>query len=339
MSNPFEVRGALAVHDSACVICVRRRPTGAVHTLTAADCGAHDSPFLQGLFGGEDGTIEFRSEWEVLLGQNEVVNFLRSTPEKLTLMRYAGEWKLAGGNVDEGEAVAAAAQRELREEFLDPLPGPAMVAMAGGLPVLRPFVTKQTRPIRSRSNLMHCFVALESENAWLHKLDVSATNAALAARRARFAVLAKDGSFWALPTAEREQLTPEVRQLAWLPLHEAVAACLSSMSPGCFVNEFQRTEFARFKRTQRDPMFITAACLMELEGFPDTASLLRHCSSVDLAALTAEEQWLFTGMDQEAVDEAFAGRVRGASAKWNPSFKPPERIAALRALRARAAKL
>ena len=55
-------------------------------------------------------------------------------------MRYAGEWKVAGGNVDEGESVAAAAARELSEEFLSPL----------GLPlpknaVLRPFVTKQAQ--------------------------------------------------------------------------------------------------------------------------------------------------------------------------------------------------
>jgi len=333
MANPFEVRGTITVQDSATVICARRHPVGAVHYLSTADCGGEDSnnPFLDGIFGAE-GRIAFRSEWEVLVGQSEVVNFLRSTPEKLALMRYAGEWKLAGGNVDGGEAVADAARRELQEEFLDPL---GLARLPVPEYTLRPFVTKQTRPIRSRSNLMHCHVALEDENRWLQELDVGATTAALAARRERFVALANDGSFWELPAAQREAVTPEVRRLAWLPLHEAVGHCLSSMAPGCFVNSFQRAEYARFKKRRRDPMFITAACLMELEGFPDAGALRRHCASVDLPALTAEEQWLFTGMDQAAVDEAFAARVSGAAGAagqqlLNPSFKPPARIAELR---------
>ena len=46
---------------------------------------------------------------------------LRTTPKKFASMRYAGEWKLAGGNVDAGETIAHAAARELQEEFLEPL--------------------------------------------------------------------------------------------------------------------------------------------------------------------------------------------------------------------------
>ena len=68
-------------------------------------------------------------------------------------MRYAGEWKLAGGNVDVGETFEQAAARELQEEFLAPL-GVQLPDTA----VLRPFSTKQTRAVRSRSNLMHCFI-------------------------------------------------------------------------------------------------------------------------------------------------------------------------------------
>jgi hypothetical protein len=75
--------------------------------------------------------------------------------------------RASGGNVDEGEAIELAASRELSEEFLEPahlsLPKDA---------VIRPFVTKQTRPIRSRSNLMHNFVALEAENSWLAQEDL-----------------------------------------------------------------------------------------------------------------------------------------------------------------------
>ena len=76
-----------------------------------------------------------------------VVNWLRSTREKLETMRYGGEFKLAGGNVDEGESVEACAKRELVEEFLRP----AETQVPPEAIVLRPFSVKQTRPIRSRS--------------------------------------------------------------------------------------------------------------------------------------------------------------------------------------------
>ena len=67
---------------------------------------------------------------------------------------------------------------------------------------------------------------------------------------------------------------------------------------------------------------------MELEGFPDEESLVKHCSSVDLAQLTRDEQWLFEGMDQAAVDAAFAARTTGSGI--NPSFKTPDLIAKLK---------
>eukprot|EP00937_MAST-01D_sp_MAST-1D-sp2_P007882 g7882.t1 len=343
--DPFAVRGQLVVQDSATVLCVRQRAEaggGAREWLTPEDCGVAGSP-LRGLFG-EAGRIPFDSGWEVLMGQSEVVNYLKSSPGVLKTMRYAGEFKLAGGNVDDNEAVQAAALRELHEEFLAPLgweiPWDA---------TLRPFVTKQTRPIRSRSNLMHCYVALEAENAWLRELEVGRANEALAAKRARFAELAKDDAFWQLPAAQREEATPEVRRLAWLPLRDAVKHTLSSMAAAGgiggkggtggggaggsglrFVNEWQRAEFSKYGVRRRDPMLITGATLMELEAFPDAAALVRHCEVVDLATITAEEQWLFSGMDEEAVQAAFRERVLGSANKLNPSFKPPEQIAELR---------
>jgi hypothetical protein len=33
------------------------------------------------------------SNWQVLLGQNEVKNWIRSTPSQNVIMRYPGEWK------------------------------------------------------------------------------------------------------------------------------------------------------------------------------------------------------------------------------------------------------
>jgi len=307
--------------------------------LYPEDCGGRDSPFIKGLSGvfGAKGAFTFESGWEVLLGQGEVVNWLRSTQEKLATMRYPGEWKLAGGNVEPGDTVDATAHRELSEEFLAPL---GLELPSGAK--LRPFVTKQTRPIRGQSNLMHCYVALEAENGWLSELDIRAVNEGLEARRRRFASLAAgaDGAptaaFWSLPPREREAVTPEVRQVAWVPLREAVRHCLQSMTPGTFVNDFQERAFAKYRIKRRDPMFITGACLLELEGFPGTRSLVAHCEGVDLARLTLEEQWLFQGMSQDEVDEAFRKRVTSAPHGANPSFKSADMVSELRRQRGRA---
>ena len=35
-----------------------------------------------------------------MLAQNEVINWLRSSADKTVPMRYAGEYKFAGGNIE-----------------------------------------------------------------------------------------------------------------------------------------------------------------------------------------------------------------------------------------------
>lgn len=327
------------MRDSATVLLVRQRSptTAATNTLTPHDVGK--SPFFEsqtGIFGAK-GEIQFECGWEVLLGQAEVINWLKTTPAQYKTMRYAGEWKLAGGNVDANETIETAAKRELQEEFLDPLnlqlPANAM---------LRPFVTKQTRPIRSRSNLMHCFIALEEENQWLQQLDVAALNRGLEQRRTTFQSLSlkEDGSvkesFYQLSASDREAVTPEVRQVKWVPLRDAVRDALSSMSPNTFVNDYQRESFRKYGKKRRDPMFISAAILMELEGFPNSKAVVDYCESVDLVALTKEEQWLFQGMDGTAVAEAFKKRMGTGT---NPSFKNPDFVAQLRSQRRKSSEI
>ena len=102
--SAFAIKGQLSVVDSTTVICLRAAPAGApARTLPA-------SQFDRGggiLFNGRPAAT-FTSGWQVLMGQAEVVNWLRSTERKQALMRYAGEFKFAGGAVDPGESVAAA---------------------------------------------------------------------------------------------------------------------------------------------------------------------------------------------------------------------------------------
>jgi ADP-ribose pyrophosphatase YjhB (NUDIX family) len=116
-NDPFTVKGQITVQDSATVLLVRRRTSNptAPTTITPSQVGM--SPLATGIFGNAV-KISFECDWEILLGQAEVINWLKTTPSKFKSMRYGGEWKLAGGNVDQGETIARAAARELQEEFL-----------------------------------------------------------------------------------------------------------------------------------------------------------------------------------------------------------------------------
>ena len=107
----------------------------------------------------------------------------------------------------------------------------------------------------------------------LRTLEPEAVNEALLARRARFEALLRAGRFWDLPHAEREAVAPEVRRVAWLPLHEAcqhlLSSCQSADEPMRPVDEWQRSELERLGVSKRDPMFQTLATLLEVSRFAD----------------------------------------------------------------------
>lgn len=333
-ANPFEVRGELSVRSASTVICVRRsssddekaarslprEPRGFAQRFRAKYGEAmSNNPFLTGYLGSDE-EIEFEGGWEVLLGQNEVINWLRSKNDKITTMRYPGEYKLAGGNVDEGESLLEAAKRELSEEFLRP----AETQVPPEDMILHPFSVKQTRPIRSRSNLMYNFVAIADENPWLANLDIDEVNESLHARRKAFYELINhtESPYWSLPDSEKEEISPEVHEVRWVPLEEAVEHCLTSVmdAGSVYVNEWQKTQFDILRRTRRDPMIITGAALIELEMFPTVESLQEFCASTKLEDLRKGEQWLFDGMTNDDVELAFKQRL-GEHNKVNPSFK------------------
>lgn len=311
--SPFLVQGKLAVQSSATVICLRQRLPSSSPDESDVRLGASEVfpnfdkmtadqkkkafPVTLGLFGPNgEASYRFDSGWEILLGQSEVINWLKSTPEKLTTMRYAGEWKLPGGNVDEGEAIPDTAKRELEEEFLHPC-GLTVPEDA----VIRPFNVKQTRPIRSRSNIIHNFIAMESENEWLSTLDVSGINLELHNRRVEFKRLVSSGAIWDLNMSEREKVTPEVHSVEWVPLRDAIKHCLTSTVPNVFVNSYQETEYKRFGKTKRDPMIMTAAALFEIEKHSTVQSIIESCNGVSLDVLREKEQHLFPGMVNEDV--------------------------------------
>jgi len=160
----------------------------------------------------------------VLLGQSTVVNWVRSkSASEVVQMRYPGEFKLAGGHVEEGETLEYAAKRELIEEFFPDLTFETIK--------LRPFSVKQTKPVRMRSHLMYNFVALEEENSWMKSVDIHEINSDLRKRIAYFEELIAldDCDYWKKSNMEKELLSPEVHMLRWVPLEVAMGYCLSSV--------------------------------------------------------------------------------------------------------------
>eukprot|EP00729_Bicosta_minor_P000472 gene472-34331_t len=347
-ADPFAIPAAgIRVERSATIIIARRRKCIdgelACTTVTAEQLGADRqhgrNTAAQNLLGDER-TLGFESNWELCMAQNEVVNWMRSTDKGcdgggIRTMRYPCEYKFPGGNMEEGESAEVTALRELSEELLVPcgiaLPPQDQVQLI-------PLAVKQTRPIRGRSNLIFNFVLLADENPWLGPLleDTATINGHLASRRRVFQKVLDSKQFWTMSTAEKESVAPEVREVKWLPLATAFGHMISSMCPAplIYVNMWQQEMFALHGLKRRDPMFITGATLLELEGFPSEAALLRHAASADTAQLALEEQWLFDGMSQKSVEDAFTARMHDAS--LNPSFKDPLFIKDLRERRRQA---
>lgn len=215
--------------------------------------------------------------WEVLLGQGEVKNWLRSTPTLTRLMRYPGEWKFPGGAVDENDAsLEHTALRELQEEFL-------------GLPVAASsarvhfFSEKMTKAVRGRRHRMFNFVAFEDENrSWMSDDAVHNVNATLAAKRDSFErTHLASGAFWRLASdAEKERVSPEIHRVQWFPIDAAMDMMRGALlAPHTPVDEWQEREFARYGVAKRDPMYITYRVLLDVaEVAPPSAlkALVEH---------------------------------------------------------------
>jgi len=106
MNPAFRFQGTLSVSDAATVMCLRQRKHSRLNeTIRSGDFRTNFANFFESA-----NSLTFESGWEVLMGQSEVQNWMRSTRDKSAVMRYPGEWKLAGGVVDDGERIADAAK-------------------------------------------------------------------------------------------------------------------------------------------------------------------------------------------------------------------------------------
>jgi hypothetical protein len=94
----FKIEGELSVVNATTVICLRRAPdAGSGHVLDATQFDGMGGAMLK-----LRAEVTFTSGWQVLMGQAEVKNWMRSDADSTTTMRYAGEYKFAAGLLTQG---------------------------------------------------------------------------------------------------------------------------------------------------------------------------------------------------------------------------------------------
>ena len=133
--------------QAATVVLLRRRPMRAPVTIDLSASAVATEVTSHGWLPAE---LSFSAGWQVLLGQSEVQNWVRSERDAPAFMRYGGEWKFPGGRCEPGEELVGAARRELAEEF--------GVSPPEGRSVLRLFNMKPTRAVQGVRFEMNNFV-------------------------------------------------------------------------------------------------------------------------------------------------------------------------------------
>lgn len=204
---------------------------------------------------GKDRIIKY----QVLLGQNEVINWLKSTPSRYHPMRYPGEWKFPGGTCDpHDESLEMTAIREFQEEFLG-IHCPYDYLQEN----IKLFNQKLTIPIQGRKYQMNNFIIYDDQNFWNDE-EIAKVNLNLLTKKQQFHESLTNGNFWNLSLEEKFTLSPEVHELRWFDIDEAIDLMASAQSGEMFANDWQRDEFQKYGIYQRDPMYQTMMTLIEL---------------------------------------------------------------------------
>lgn len=212
-----------------------------------------------------------KGSWQVLLGQNMVQNWLRSTPDRPVVMRYPGEWKFPGGAQDEADVdMKATALRELEEEFCGirvPREVSASSVFSASQVQLYATSKKLTRPIGGRRFWMYNYVAAMEENEWIPEDVEDVVNANLTRRLETFQRQLSDGSFWSLPDSMKMEISPELRRVKWMDIDSAIEVLESAhLDPSSRVDEWQREQFESLGVIQRDPMYQSMVILKEVRA-------------------------------------------------------------------------
>ena len=260
----------VATLNAATVVIVKRFSSNSEGARLVIGRGGEGGRELQDNLDLSKNNREQGIKWKVLLGQNVVKNWMRSTNSNTVIMRYPGEFKLPGGVAESQDlSIQDTALRELQEEFLG-------VNFCGAYPPsLHLFTKKLTIPIKNKRYYMHNFIAIGDENPWITEDLDGIINHNLEEKRLRFDAALESGEFWSLGDEEKSTLSPELVKVEWIELDEAILMMRGSLqesSPISYVNEWQREEFARYSLVTRDPMYQTMKVLEEAKELCESFS-------------------------------------------------------------------
>jgi ADP-ribose pyrophosphatase YjhB (NUDIX family) len=224
------------------------------------------------------------SPLQVLLGQNETINWLKSTSsQNLVPMRYPGEWKFPGGvyDPDLDDALESTAIRELREEFLGLNCPPNEILRSQ----MKLFNQKFTLPVQGRRYEMNNFLfILKNDGEGLVSWDedeIARVNQNLSQKKNQFLEKMSRNEYWELSYEQRLPISPEVYQVQWVDLDEAISLMESSLThhdwqieeekeeegtrkERKYVNVWQQEQFEQYGILRRDPMYQSMMILREI---------------------------------------------------------------------------
>lgn len=86
-----------------------------------------------------------------------------------------------------------------------------------------------------------------------------------------------DGSYWNLNIQQKEEISPEVYQVKWIDIDEAILIMESAeYFPIQYVNEWQQQEFEKYSISQRDPMYQSMMVLREIRELSTPEEIMNH---------------------------------------------------------------
>ena len=200
------------------------------------------------------------AELEVLIGRYEVINALKSKRNEPVAQRYPGEWHFPGGTkrqADRGPLQTAC--RELCEEFLVGLnafgsfggdwSSGGVGAGSGPAQLKAVLFSTVSLELQSQRYEQYVFVADVADNHLPLEFTTEGVNHALRRRRQHYERLQASEAWWEMAASAKAAIAPEVREVRWLPLTEALAV----MDPALpFIDEWQAslTQVSHKSRTR-----------------------------------------------------------------------------------------
>ena len=187
---------------------------------------------------------ERRGEIEVLVGQIEVVDWVKSSLSDKRINPFPGEYRLPAR---QHRSVSGAAQTPLETVSTE------LEELGFNIPkegVQATLFAKESVQTESRDYRILYFLVEEEDNRDVFRTDIRKINLRLRETRKVRREMEVDGRWELLARAEKERLSPKLHHLEWKTLSE-VRSDFDPSKP--FVNAYQQEEFAKYDVVARQP--------------------------------------------------------------------------------------